>query len=164
MAATSRPARVRLRALAKAALVAAVVVGVDQLTKHTIGTSIAPGHRETLIPGVLHLVYVRNTGVAFSALAGSGDLVYLLVAVAVAALLVLLWLRPERRLLWLPVGMLLGGAIGNVIDRLVLGSVIDFIKLPDWPAFNLADTSITLGVILLVLLLEFGGPRGEERR
>ena len=56
--------------------------------------------------------------------------------------------------------MLVGGAIGNVIDRAANGSVIDFIKLPHWPAFNVADISITFGVIILVLVLEFSGREG----
>ena len=63
-------------------------------------------------------------------------------------------LRPDRPWLWLPTGMLVGGALGNLIDRLANGSVIDFIKLPAWPAFNVADMSITFGVIALVLVLE----------
>jgi signal peptidase II len=133
------------------------VIALDQLTKHTIGTSIEPGQVKTLIPGVIHLVYVRNTGVAFGVLSGGGALLYALTAIALLALVAYLLARPERRLLWLPTGMLVGGAIGNVIDRAANGSVIDFIKLPHWPAFNVADISITFGVIILVLVLEFDG-------
>jgi signal peptidase II len=147
-----RPARAV--ALRRAAVVVLIVVGLDQLTKHTIGTSIKPGQVTTLIPGVLHLVYERNTGVAFSVLSGGGVVVYLATAVALAALITFLLARPERRLLWLPTGMLVGGAIGNLIDRIARGSVIDFIKLPHWPVFNVADISITFGVILLLVVVE----------
>lgn len=147
----------RAVALTRAFAVLLVVVGLDQLTKHTIGTAIAPGQVKTLVPGVLHLVYERNTGVAFSVLAGGGALVYLLTAAALAALVTFLMLRPERRLLWLPTGMLIGGAVGNLIDRIAHGSVIDFIELPHWPVFNVADISITFGVIILVVLIEFFG-------
>jgi signal peptidase II len=151
--------RSRTRALAagRAAGVMVAVIGLDQLTKHTIGTSIHFGQVKTLIPGVLHLVYVRNTGVAFGVLSGGGGLVYALTAIALLALVGYLLARPERPLLWLPTGMLVGGAIGNLIDRAANGSVIDFIKLPHWPAFNVADISITFGVIILVLVLEFSG-------
>jgi len=149
----------RRRAAARAALVCAAVVALDQLSKHTVGTSIRPGQRERLIPG-LSLVHVRNTGVAFSFLAGTGALVYAVTALALVALVAFLLMRPRRRLLWLPTGMLVGGAIGNLIDRVTLGSVIDFIKLPDWPAFNLADTCITLGVVILVVVIERGGRDG----
>ena len=154
--------RSRARSLAawRAGAVLVAVIGLDQLTKHTIGTSIRPREVKTLIPGVLHLVNVRNTGVAFGFLSGGGALLYALTAIALVALVGYLWARPERPLLWLPTGMLVGGAIGNVIDRAANGSVIDFIKLPHWPAFNVADISITFGVIILVLVLEFSGRKG----
>ena len=63
-------------------------------------------------------------------------------------------MRPERPLLWLPTGMLVGGAIGNLIDRIAHGAVTDFIQLPHWPAFNVADMSITFGVLTLLYVLE----------
>lgn len=145
----------RRRALARAAVVCVVVIGLDQLTKHTVGTSIHPGQVRHVLPG-LTLVYERNTGVAFSFLAGTGALVYVVTALALAALIALLLMRPRRRLLWLPTGMLVGGACGNLIDRFAGGSVIDFIKLPHWPAFNIADTCVTVGVIILAIVVERG--------
>ena len=60
----------------------------------------------------------------------------------------------RRRLIWLPTGLLLGGAAGNLIDRVRLGAVTDFVKLPHWPAFNVADICITVGVIVLIYVLE----------
>ena len=108
-----------------------------------------------MIPG-LKLVYERNTGVAFSFLAGTGALVYVVTGVALVGLVSFMLMRPGRGLLWLPTGMLVGGAVGNLIDRVALGSVIDFIKLPHWPAFNVADISITFGVVILVLVIERG--------
>jgi signal peptidase II len=148
------PRSARAVALKRAAVVVLIVVALDQLTKHTIGTSIKPGQVTTLIPGVLHLVYERNTGVAFSVLSGGGALVYVATGLALAALIAFLLARPDRRLLWLPTGMLIGGAIGNLIDRIARGSVIDFIELPHWPVFNVADISITFGVILLLVVTE----------
>jgi signal peptidase II len=157
------PARARIRALARAGAVVVVVVALDQLTKHTIGTSVDPGQVKTLVPGVLHLVYERNTGVAFSELSGSGAFVYVPIALALTAVVAFLLARPNRPWLWLPAGMLIGGALGNLIDRVAHGSVIDFIKLPHWPAFNFADISITIGVIALAIVVEFGarGPRSS---
>jgi signal peptidase II len=140
-------------------VVCAVVIALDQLTKHTLGTWIHPGQVRHVIPG-LKLVYERNSGVAFSVLAETGALVYGVTAVALMVLVSFLMLRPRRRLLWLPTGMFVGGAIGNLIDRVALGSVIDFIQLPHWPAFNVADTCITLGVVILVFVIE-RGPRNE---
>ena len=69
--------------------------------------------------------------------------------------------RPDRPWLWIPTGLLIGGAVGNLIDRLAHGAVTDFIKLPLWPAFNVADMSITFGVLVLLWVLE--GKPGDER-
>ena len=137
----------------------AVVVGLDQLTKHTLGTWIRPGQVRHVIPG-LKLVYERNTGVAFSFLAGTGALVYVVTGIALVALVSFLLMRPGRGLLWLPTGMLVGGTVGNLIDRVARGSVIDFIKLPHWPAFTVADISITFGVVILVFVIERGSSVG----
>ena len=145
----------RRGAAMRAALVCAIVVALDQITKHTLGTWIHPDQVRHVIPG-LTLVYERNTGVAFSFLAGTGAFVYVVTGIALMALICFLLMRPRRRLLWLPTGMLVGGAIGNVIDRIARGSVIDFIKLPHWPAFNFADACITFGVIILVVVIERG--------
>lgn len=149
----------RRRAAGRALLVCVVVIALDQITKHTLGTWLEPGQVRHVIPG-LKLVYERNSGVAFSFLAGTGALVYVVTVAALAALITFLLLRPGRKLLWLPTGMLVGGAVGNLIDRVTMGSVIDFIKLPHWPVFNLADTSITFGVIILVLVIERGASNG----
>jgi signal peptidase II len=153
----------RAAALTRAGVLAAAVLGLDQLTKHTIATGIAPGETDHIIGSVLEFVNVRNTGVAFGFLSGSGAVVLVVTLIALAALLTFLIARPERRGLWIPTGMLVGGAIGNLIDRIGRGSVIDFIKLPHWDAFNVADMSITFGVIALLLVLELGNRRGRGR-
>jgi signal peptidase II len=143
----------------RAALVALVVMLVDQFTKHLVEHSIAAGETQRLLPGV-QLVDTRNRGVAFGFLPGHQLLVTLVIVLAVAALLVYFVLHATRPLIWLPTGMLVGGAMGNILDRLRHGSVTDFIKLPlGWPPFNLADAAIVLGVLLLALTLE--GTRQE---
>ena len=151
--------KARLEALWRSALVVGAVVGLDQLTKHTVAAGIHPGETKKFLPAI-NLVHVRNTGVAFGFFSGGGAVVLVFTLVALGALLGFLAVRPERPWLWLPTGMLVGGALGNLIDRLANGSVIDFIKLPAWPAFNLADMSITFGVIALVLALEFARSDG----
>ena len=75
-------------------------------------------------------------------------------------LVVYFLMRPTRRGLWVPTGLLLGGALGNLIDRLAQGYVTDFIKLPAWPAFNISDMAITFGVLSLLYVLESGGDDG----
>lgn len=147
-------------ALLRAVAVVAIVLGLDQLTKHLVRTGIAVGDVHKFLPAI-SLVHVRNSGVAFGFLAGGGAIVLVVTFTALAALLGYFLFNPERPLLWLPTGMLIGGALGNLIDRLVHGSVTDFIKLPAWPAFNLADTAITLGVLVLLYVLE-GPSRRDE--
>jgi signal peptidase II len=135
-------------------LVLLFVLFIDQLTKHAIRAAIVPGEEHKLLPGV-GLVDTRNHGVAFGFLPGSHTAVTIVIGVALLALLAYFSRHATRPLFWLPTGMLLGGALGNIVDRLREGSVTDFIKLPlGWPPFNLADTSITLGVLLLIVALE----------
>jgi signal peptidase II len=148
----------RAAAFARAGLVTGIVLGLDQLTKHTIAAGIAAGEQKKFLPGV-NLVHVRNTGVAFSMFSGGGTLVLVFTLAALGLLVGYFVRRPERAWLWLPTGMLIGGAIGNLIDRISSGAVTDFIKLPHWPAFNVADMSITLGVLILLWVLE--GPRAR---
>jgi signal peptidase II len=147
--------------IARAALVAGIVLVLDQVTKHTIATGIAAGQEKKFLPGV-NLVHVRNTGVAFSIFSSGGTLVLVFTLAALALLIVYFALHPERPWLWIPTGMLVGGAVGNLIDRIANGAVTDFIKLPHWPAFNVADMSITFGVLALLWVLE-GPPQRRAR-
>jgi signal peptidase II len=142
------------RSVALTALVAVAVVVADQATKAIVRGSIGPFERVTVIPGVVHLINTENSGVAFSVFSGGGALVVIVAVVALAALLAFFLTHLHRRLVWLPTGMLLGGAAGNLIDRVRLGGVTDWVKLPHWPAFNLADACITLGVVALIYVLE----------
>jgi len=135
-------------------LVTVAVVTVDQLSKVAVRKSIVPGETRSVLPG-LQLVNTRNQGVAFGFLPGRHVAVTVLVGVALLILLLYFARHRDKPLIWLPTGMLLGGALGNIIDRLRAGSVTDFIKLPlGWPPFNLADTSITLGVLVLLFVIE----------
>jgi signal peptidase II len=134
----------------------AVVLVADQLSKHAIEESITRGDERGFLPGV-ELVNTRNRGVAFGFLPGSHAAVTILIAVALAGLLVYFARHSHTPWIWLPTGMLIGGALGNVIDRVRHGSVTDFVKLPlGWPPFNLADASITLGVLALFIVVDAG--------
>jgi signal peptidase II len=138
----------------RAALLALAVVVIDQLAKRAVRASIVQGEERGVLPGV-ELVNTRNRGVAFGFLPGDPVAVTIVIALALLALLVYFALHASRPFIWLPTGMLLGGALGNVIDRLRAGYVTDFVKLPlGWPPFNLADVSITLGVLILLLVIE----------
>jgi signal peptidase II len=143
--------------------VAAGVVALDRATKWLIETRVAEWESYPVIPGFFQIVHARNTGIAFSMLAQSGKTSMLLIAFTVAVLALILWLtwnatRPTSKEHWtmrLALGLVLGGAIGNLYDRAVLGSVTDFLDVYwgawHFPAFNVADSGISVGAALLIL-------------
>ena len=145
------------RTTAAAVAVAAVVVAADQLTKALVRAELLLGERRDLFAGI-DLVNVRNSGVAFGFLSGGGAPVVVGTALALLALVVFFATHAGRPLVWIPTGLLLGGAVGNLVDRAREGSVTDFMKLPHFPAFNVADMAITFGVLALIYVLE-GPPR-----
>jgi signal peptidase II len=151
----------RAQVLVKAGLVLVAVVVLDQITKVLVRNGIDVGEEDSVLPAI-SLVHVRNTGVAFGAFAGGGIIVVALVAAALAALLYYFFTHLDKPLVWLPTGMLLGGSIGNIIDRVRDGAVTDFVKLPAWPAFNVADISITFGVLVLLWVIEQGPKDGAD--
>jgi signal peptidase II len=147
--------RIRSGAYLRAGLLVVAVLALDQLTKHAIVSGIGVGQERKFLPPI-KLVHVRNTGVAFGFFSGGGALVLVFTLAALAALLCYFVLHPARPWLWVPTGLLIGGALGNLLDRVLNGAVTDFIKFPLWPAFNVADMSITFGVVALLLVLESG--------
>ncbi len=156
---TRTPARL---VWSRAGAVMVCIVAVDQLVKALVTSSLQRGEERELVAGI-KLVNVRNSGVAFGQLQDAGVIVAVLIALALAGLLVVVARHLRRRLIWLPAGLLLGGALGNVVDRVREGAVIDFVKLPYWPAFNVADASITIAVIALVIVMERGdGARSTD--
>jgi signal peptidase II len=124
-------------------------------------TTFALHEQQNIIPGVFDLVYVTNTGAAFGFLAGSKNLLRqaFFVAVAIIALIVIVFayghLKRQGRIFVYALGLIAGGAVGNLIDRLRFGSVVDFLDFYlgsyHWPAFNVADSAITVGVALFLL-------------
>ena len=150
------------RPVLRAAVLAVAVVAADQASKALVRGSIGRGERVDVVPG-LDLVNARNTGVAVGFFSGGGTLVALVAALALAALLVFFATHLARPLVWLPTGLLVGGAAGNLIDRAREGAVTDFVDLPLWPAFNVADAAITIGVLALLYVLEGPPSRGPAR-
>lgn len=142
--------------------VAAVLVAVaDQLSKAAVLGSMQFGASVPVLPPVLRLTLWRNTGIAFGLFSGANELV------AVAAVLAAVWLVVYHRDRWyasslvrMGLGMVLGGAAGNLADRIRYGYVVDFLELPHWPIFNVADACIVVGGVLLALG-SLGSPAGR---
>jgi signal peptidase II len=146
------------RAGAPAAVATAgVVVALDQVTKQLAVSNIERGDDVNVFFG-LDLTNTRNTGVAFGALEGGGLAVAILIGVSLTLMLGYFLVNRNMPWLWLPVGLLLGGALGNLADRAREGAVIDFIDPVAWPAFNVADACIVVGVFALLWVVE-GRPR-----
>jgi signal peptidase II len=144
----------------RAAALAAAVVVLDQATKQLASSALDSGEQVSLLFG-FELADVRNTGIAFGLLADGQGLV---IAVTLGALaLVVGWfaLDPARPGMWVAIGLLVGGAIGNLADRVREDEVIDFFDPPLWPAFNLADVAIVAGIATL-LLIQMGVARDGE--
>ena len=150
----------------------ALVMALDLLTKNIVLESLRFAERVTVIPGYFDWTHAYNTGAAFSFLAGeSGWQRWFFAAIAIVVSTVLVvWLkRLKPNETWLAVGLalVLGGALGNLYDRVVLGHVVDFI-LVHWqnthyfPAFNLADSAITVGAVLLALDM-FKSNKSEDK-
>ena len=131
--------------------VGVVVIAVDQLIKGLVRGSLAPGERTDLALGI-DLTRVMNSGIAFGLFSNGGDaLVVAFTALALSLILGWFTLDTLRPGLWLGVGLLIGGALGNLTDRVFDGAVTDFIDPPVWPAFNVVDIAITAGVFVIAL-------------
>ena len=139
-------------------LIAGLTVAADQWTKHLIVTSLPLGRSVPLLLPLVQFTHIQNTGAAFGLLKGQHLLF------VVFSLLVIVWIvwdlltKPAMAAtaLW-GCALVLGGAVGNLIDRVRLGDVIDFIDLRVWPVFNVGDSAITIGVTLLLLHSLFAG-------
>lgn len=151
----------QLKAKAPYLLVSLAILLLDQWSKWSVETHLGPHSRFEVIPGMLDFIHVRNTGVAFGLFAAHGDprQTLLLLGLGLLALGFVgyyFWLVPrrERFLLW-ALALVLGGAVGNLIDRLAQGAVTDFVDFYvgswHWHTFNVADSAISIGIVLMIL-------------
>lgn len=134
-------------------LIALGVIVLDQVVKVIVRATITPGEVIDVLPGI-DFVHTINTGIAFSLFSGSTGVIAVLTLVAIAVIaIVLVAYAGQHRLVPIGGGLLLGGSIGNLIDRISRDGVTDFIAIGAWPPFNVADIAVTWGAILLVLAL-----------
>jgi signal peptidase II len=151
---------------ARLGLVSLAVLVLDQWTKHIAESSLAGRPPVSVIPGFLDLVHVENTGVAFGLFAAGSSTfgvlgLTLLGMIALGLVLYYFWRTPEtNRVVLFSLALILGGAVGNLVDRVMSGSVTDFIDVyvgtHHWPTFNAADSAITIGIVLLSFDALFG--------
>ncbi|MCX5833523.1 MAG: signal peptidase II [Deltaproteobacteria bacterium] len=144
-------------------ITAAAIILLDQATKHLIDSNMSLGDSFPVIQGLFNITYVRNPGAAFGIFAKSPEIfrtVFLIAVTSAAMLLILYYIRMNRGrdvLLNLALSLIFGGAIGNLIDRIRFGEVIDFLDFyvgsHHWPAYNVADSAISTGAVLLLLAM-----------
>ncbi|GEK27722.1 signal peptidase II [Furfurilactobacillus siliginis] len=139
-------------------IVIILLIGADQGIKYYVSTSITLGATHELIPGLLSLTSLRNDGAAWSILSGKMNVFYVITAVAVVVLLYAMWrLRHQRLYMW-GISFMLAGTIGNFIDRIRLGYVVDMFQfdfVKNFPISNFADWCLTIGVVLLIIAVIF---------
>lgn len=141
----------RITGLGLALVLTLSVFAADQSLKKLVEGSMRLGESVPLIPGVLQLTYIKNAGGAFGILDGRGGVLLLGSAVAVVFVLWMLLEGPPTRTTALGCGLILGGAVGNLFDRLTAGVVTDYVDIRIWPVFNAADIAIVLGAAALLL-------------
>lgn len=139
------------RAWGLAAALCALVFAADQAAKAAVEAHLVLGEQVEVL-GPLELTLSHNRGVAFGLAGGAGAGLVLTTLAALGVIGFLFARDPTRPGMWVAVGLLVGGALGNLADRIRADEVTDYIDIGSWPAFNLADIAITCGVILLVLL------------
>jgi signal peptidase II len=143
-------ARSPARAWRLAGALAAAVVVLDQAAKAAIEANLFPGEKVKVL-GPVDLTLSHNSGVAFGLASGGGLRLVLVTALALGVVGYLFSRDPTRAGMWIAAGLLAGGALGNLTDRIRADAVTDYIVVGTWPAFNLADVAVTLGVVILAL-------------
>jgi signal peptidase II len=138
-------------ARARALAVCLAVVVLDQVSKAIVSSALERGHHTGSFLG-FRIAHTRNSGVAFGFLGGGGGPVIVITVAALVLVLAWFWRNPGRPGLWLAAGLIAGGAVGNLVDRVRIGAVTDFIDPPLWPTFNVADMAITVGALIIVFV------------
>lgn len=143
-------------------VVAAAVVALDQLSKWFIRAQLDRGDAWEVLP-IFKIVHITNSGAAFGILQDAGPLLVITSLMGMAAIFVFLF-NPSyaHPLMRLGLAFMLGGAVGNLIDRVYNGKVVDFLKVPNWPAFNVADSAITIGVLVLLWAMLWEPETGDS--
>lgn len=143
-----------------------LIVGLDQLTKSVVASTLAEGESVRVIGDLLRITHIRNSGAAFGMLRGFGGLFALAALVGVVAFAAVIVRRPPP-LIGVAASLVAAGALGNLVDRLVRGpigrgTVVDFVHLSFWPAFNVADAAISIGAVVIIFATWRERPATEQ--
>ncbi|MBI4650493.1 signal peptidase II [Candidatus Desantisbacteria bacterium] len=132
-------------------LIAGIIVLIDQITKYYIKNNMFSGESIPIIPGIFHITYIQNSGGAFGMFQDKTAFFIIVSITAIILLIFFYFLGSNNLLVRTALAIILGGAIGNLIDRIMYQKVVDFFDLRIWPIFNVADIAICIGMGLLLL-------------
>jgi len=136
--------------------ISSFVLIVDRLTKYILLKNLSEGQSVGVVPGIFHITLVLNSGAAFGLFKGRSLFFTISAALVMIFICFYIWRGGCKDLLTLTaLGLILGGAAGNLIDRVLFGYIIDFLDFRIWPVFNIADTSITIGAFILAIRIMF---------
>ena len=154
--------------------VSLIIIIIDQLSKYVVRSSMEPGQIIKLTPKLIWLTFVQNTGAAFSFSFGNpllNRILFIIISIIAICFIVYLSVKSKNKLEIFSFALILGGAIGNLIDRIIMGSVTDFIwcDFPDlimirWPVFNVADSSIVVAIVLMIISTFLHKETDEEKK
>ncbi|MDI6799301.1 MAG: signal peptidase II [Actinomycetota bacterium] len=146
-------------------LVALPIFAIDQAAKFAVKRCLQEGVSVPVIDKVFHLTHIQNSGAAFGIFAGRSDV---LIAISLIAISLLIFYNHTSRLLSrfqrIAIGLLIGGALGNLVERLASGRVTDFLDFRFWPVFNLGDAAISIGVAMLLIMILSKEPNFSPKR
>lgn len=144
-------------------LLALLIIILDQIIKYYISSNMFVGQSIPIVPQIFHLTYILNPGAAFGILENQQWL-FILIAIALIVVVIYFYKRIKclAKLFQVGIALLFGGAIGNMIDRIFIGKVVDYMDFRIWPVFNLADVAIVLGCVIVAFYLLFCTERGDK--
>ncbi|HPD89888.1 MAG: signal peptidase II [Clostridia bacterium] len=142
------------------------VIVLDQITKWFIYQSMTPGETHPILPGIFHITFVRNTGAAFSQFQGQRGLLIALTSLVLIFLVIYLIrkLHEEHWSMLLSLAFIIGGGVGNLLDRIRLGYVVDFFDFQIWPVFNVADMAVVAGCGMMIINVFWMGKHHEREQ
>ncbi len=146
-------------------LIIFLIIAADQIVKAIVDSSMGVGESVPVIDGFFHITYIQNTGAAFSFMEGHPGILSIITGVVLAAVLIYLAKEGKKhgRFLDLSLILIIAGGVGNLIDRVLRGFVVDMFDFQVWPVFNIADIAICAGCVMLVIYMLFIEPRQKKK-
>lgn len=146
-------------------IIAGFVIVCDQLSKFLVRQFLLQGQSLALVKGVFHITLIKNPGASFGIFPNKAPLFLIFsIAIIIGIIIYSIVSRPRQRGAQIALGLALGGATGNLIDRLMFGKITDFLDFKVWPVFNIADTAVVVGLFMILSFILWGGTEKEKEK